>query len=141
MIQPITVPPAASQTVNKFKTVILAAAVSEGLIVVLSSVRHTAGFGFRQAFETAFCAFPLGAIGASVYIWLADKWSILGRVTRTNLTATLKALLIVTPTAMVLSLVGIELRPLHDAQVWIFVEILVCCIISDAVYAGALSGE
>lgn len=140
MIHSITVP-ASTNPIDKLKISILAAAVSAGLIVVLSSVRHTAAFGFRQAFETAFCAFPLGVIGASVYIWLADKWSILGRVTRTNLTATLKALLIVTPTAMVLSLVGIELRPLDDAQVWIFVEILLCCIISDAAHARALRGE
>lgn len=124
------------ETITKVKTAIFASALSAGLIVVILLAGHTAVSSPRRAFETAFCAFPLAAVAAIAYIWLAVKFSILGRVTRTNLTATLKALLIIIPIATILSLVGIELHALHNAQVWIYLEILCSCVVSDAAYAS-----
>ncbi len=125
------------KTITTFKTAIFAPALSAGLIALILFIQDTTVSGFRRAFETAFCAFPLAAVGAIVYIWLAAKFSILGRVIRgTNFLATLIALLIVIPTATVLSFVGIELRALHDALVWIYLEILCSCAVSDAAYAN-----
>jgi hypothetical protein len=131
MIWAITVPTSAKESIKKFKTAIFASALSAGLIVLILLVRETTVSNFRRAFETVFWAFPLGVIGANAYIWLAAKFSILGQVTRTNLAATLKALLIVTPIAMVISFAGIAPQ---DAQIWIYVEILLSCVISDAAY-------
>lgn len=122
--------------VEKFKTAIFASAVSASLIeLILFLARDITVSSLSRAFETAFYAFTLGAIGANAYIWLADKFSILGRVVRTNLIATLKALVILIPLATVLSLVAVVLRAPHEAFIWIYVAILFSCAISDAAYA------
>lgn len=136
MIQAITVPTSMKETITTFKTAIFASALSAGLIVLILFGQHTTVSGFGRAFETAFYAFPLAVVGAIVYIWLATKFSILGRVIRTNLLATLMALLIIIPMATVLSFVGIELPAQHDALVWIYLEILCSCAVSDAAYAN-----
>lgn len=133
-------PTSTRQRINSFKTAIFASALSAGLILLILLVRDITAFTLTRAFEAALGLFVLGAIGADVYIWLADQWSILGRVVRTNLTATLKALLIVVPLATILSLVGIELPALHDSLMWIYSVILMSCIFSDAAYAGVLRG-
>lgn len=137
MIQATTVPTSTQGTIKQFKTAIFASALSAGLILLILLLRDSTFSGLKRVFETIFFAFLLGTVGANVYIWLAAKVSILGRVTRTNLAATLKALLILTPLATALSLVGIALGAPHEAQVWMFVEILLSCIISDAAYARA----
>lgn len=113
---------------NKFKTAFSASALSAGLIVLIFLFRDTTVSAFKRAFELAFYFFILGGIGANVYIWLADKLSILGRVVRgANFPATLKALIIVIPIATVLSLVGIALRAPHEAQMWIYLAIFISC--------------
>lgn len=121
---------------NKFKTAIFASALSTGFVVLIFLGQYTKVPSFRRAFELAFYFFILGAIGANVYIWLADKLSFLGRLVRgKNFAATLKALLVILPTATVLSFVGIAMRAPHEALVWIYMAILFSCIFSEAAYA------
>lgn len=124
MIQAMNARISTQVTIKEFKTAIIASGLSAALILPILLLQEAAASGLRRVFETTFFAFLLGATGAHVYIWLAAKLSILGRVTRTNLAATLKALLIVTPLATVLSLAGIVLGGPPDAQVWMFVEIV-----------------
>lgn len=137
MIQAMNVPTAGQVRIKEFKTAIFASALSAALMLLILLLRETTASGFSRVFETIFFAFVLGATGAQVYIWLAAKVSILGRVTRTNLAATLKALLILIPLATVLSLVGIALGAPHDALLWIYAEILLSCVFSDVAYVRA----
>lgn len=124
-------------TIRQFRTAIYSSALAAGVILLILLFSKTAMPGLRAVLKTIFFAFPLGAIGAYVYIWMAAWLSILGRVTRTNLAATLKALLIVTPLATVLSLAGIALGAPHDAQVWIFLAVILSSIFSDVAYVRA----
>lgn len=130
-------PVSARERIREFRTAIFASALSAGLILLILLLGDIRDLSLKQRLESILCAFPAGVLGANVYIRLAARVSILGRVTRTNAAATLKALLIVLPLGTVLSLVSIAAGVPPGAQVWIFLEVAISCIFSDVAYVRA----